>query len=309
MISVQNISKSFGSIQAVRDVSFTIESGQVVGFLGPNGAGKSTTMRMITGYLKPTSGKVQVEDIDVEKDPIAAQHLIGYLPESAAIYHEMVVLDFLQFMGKMRSLKTDFLKQRLKAVTEQCQLQTVLGRKIGELSKGFRQRVGLAQALLHDPKILILDEPTVGLDPNQIAEIRELIKEIGKSKTILLSTHILPEVSATCQRVIIIKQGQIVAQGQPEALIEEQAGQSSYQLTIRGELKSVQNELARLPQFLTLKVKASNDNVHSLQVDCQGSEDLGEAIFDLAVQKGWRLSQIHREQQTLETVFKDLTGT
>lgn len=307
MITLKNVVKSFGDVKAVQDLSFEIPAGQVVGFLGPNGAGKSTTMRMITGYLKPTSGTLVVDGINVNKSPVEARQHIGYLPESAALYTDMIVVDYLMFMGRMKGMSAVQLKSRLEAVVVQCQLQSVLNRRIDELSKGFRQRVGLAQALLNDPKVLILDEPTVGLDPNQIVEIRQLIKAIGQSKTVMLSSHILPEVSATCQSVIIVKHGRIVAQGTPEELMSKSSAKATYRVVVRGDLGSVENHFSKLPEFINLTVDASNDNVHAVSLHCNSNEDLGEQIFELAVSNGWRLSELVREQQTLEAVFKDLT--
>lgn len=307
MIQIENISKSFGSIQAVKNLSFTIDTGEVVGFLGPNGAGKSTTMRMITGFLPPTSGRVLVDNIDVTRQPVAAKSRIGYLPESAAIYVEMEVSDYLSFMGQMRGMASVRLKERLKAVVNQCQLNKVLGRRIGTLSKGYRQRVGLAQALLHDPDILILDEPTVGLDPNQILEIRELIRDIGKTKTILLSTHILQEVSATCQRVIIINDGIIVAQGTPDSLTEGKVEQSQYRVVLRGDASLIRGELARLTGFVEAALIRSEGDVHHFAVLAATTRDLGEEIFHMAVRNNLILSQLVRERQSLEDVFKQLT--
>lgn len=307
MIVVQDIKKYFGSIKAVDGIRFTIKPGEVVGFLGPNGAGKSTTMRVMTGFLAPDSGTVKIGEFDIQKDPVAAQARVGYLPESAALYDEMVVLDFLIFMGRLKGMTQTALKKRLRTVSEQCRIGNVLARKIGNLSKGYRQRVGLAQALLADPDILILDEPTVGLDPNQIGEIRELIKEIGATKTILLSTHILPEVAATCQRVLIIHQGKIVAQGTPESLSAPAQGRVTYRVTLRAELKALKEQMARLPHFDGVDVIKSDRDIHDVLVHCHGKDDLGEKIFDLAVANNWRLSQLVRQQQSLEEVFKELT--
>jgi ABC-2 type transport system ATP-binding protein len=307
MISLQNISKRFASIKAVDDVSFTIERGEVVGFLGPNGAGKSTTMRMITGYLPPSNGKVVIDGADIQEEPVAIKRKIGYLPESAALYTDMEVTDFLRFMARMHGLPETKLVERLKTVVHQCQLQSVLGRKIGDLSKGYRQRVGLAQALIHDPEILILDEPTVGLDPNQMAEIRELIKEIGKSKTILLSTHILSEVVATCQRVIIINEGKIVATGTPQELMAGERNQTTYNVAVRGDLMPIKEELEKLPNFSDLTFHTIQDDLHKFTVSCSDHEDHSEQIFERVVKNNWRLTMLVKEQQTLEDVFKDMT--
>lgn len=309
MLSVQNIKKSFDTTVAVNDVSFEIRQGEVVGFLGPNGAGKSTTMRIITGFLNADSGTVRIGDVELSKNPVKAKKMIGYLPESAALYQDMEVTDFLGFMGKMRGLDGSNLKERLRTVTRQCQLGSALGKRIHTLSKGYRQRVGLAQALIHDPQILVLDEPTVGLDPNQITEIRELIRDIGRTKTILLSTHILPEVSATCGRVIIINAGKIVAEGTPETLSQNQIKKSLYHVAIRGDVELITARLKDLPGFVSSHIKQGQNNLHQVTLETQVSEDLSETIFDLAVQNQWRLSKLTREHMSLEDVFKDLTGT
>src|SRR6516162_2216540 len=218
MISIEGLSKSYGATQALRGVSFEVPRGQVVGFLGPNGAGKTTTMRILAGYASPTSGSAKVGGIDVVLDPIASRRMIGYLPENNPLYEEMMVLDFLHFVARVRGVAAGEERERIKNAVERCGLKSVISRDIGQLSKGFRQRVGLAQAILHDPDLLILDEPTSGLDPNQIAEIRHLIKELGREKTVILSTHILSEVQSTCGRVLIINEGKLVADDSPERL-------------------------------------------------------------------------------------------
>ena len=224
MVRAHSLRKSYGSTQAVRGISFEVPRGQVVGFLGPNGAGKSTTMKMLTGFLKPNGGEVSIGGISIAEGPLEARRKIGYLPESAPMYDEMMVIDFLRFAAELRGVEGKAQDDRLAVVCERCGLGKVLGKDIGQLSKGFRQRVGLAQALVHDPDLLILDEPTSGLDPNQIVEIRELIRDLGRDKTVILSTHILPEVQATCDRIIIISDGELVADDAPETLTDQQAG-------------------------------------------------------------------------------------
>ena len=307
MLTVKNIKKTFDGTVAVNDLSFTIQSGEVVGFLGPNGAGKSTTMRIVTGYLKPDHGQVLIGDLDMAKHPAAAKARIGYLPESAAMYNDMEATDFLVFMGQMRGLAGNHLKERLAAVVRQCQIRSVLGKKINTLSKGYRQRVGLAQALIHDPEILVLDEPTVGLDPNQIVEIRDLIRDIGHNKTILLSTHILPEVSSTCKRVIIINNGKIVAEGTPETLSENQIRKSFYHVAIRGDIDLIEKHLRDLPGYLESQIEKSSSDLHHVTVATQTDEDLSETIFELAVKNQWRLAKLTRDRMSLEDVFRDLT--
>lgn len=307
MLSVKSIKKVFDDTVAVDDVSFEIRQGEVVGFLGPNGAGKSTTMRIITGYLNPDSGTVKIGETDLSNNPVRAKQMIGYLPESAALYQDMEVTDFLIFMGKMRGLKGLRLMDRMRTVVRQCQLSTVLGKTIHTLSKGYRQRVGLAQALIHDPQILVLDEPTVGLDPNQITEIRDLIRDIGKHKTILLSTHILPEVTATCGRVIIINNGRIVAEGSPETLSETQIKKSLYHVAIRGDIHLIESRLKDLPGYLESQIEKSLGDLHHVTVTTKADDDLSETIFELAVQNRWRLARLTRDGMSLEEVFRDLT--
>ncbi len=307
MISVKNVSKSFGSIRAVNYLCFEINTGEVVGFLGPNGAGKSTTMRMITGFFAPNAGTITIDGVDVTENPVAVQKKIGYLPESAALYLDMTAVDFLKFLGTFRGLSKTQLSHRLRIVTQQCQLEKVLGRKIGDLSKGYRQRVGLAQALLHDPEVLILDEPTIGLDPNQIIEIRNLIQEIGKTKTIFLSTHILSEVEAVCGRVIIISQGKIVAQGAPRTLTASSSKAATYTAVVRGDIGLIEIELKKMPDVASVIAEQKGDGLVDVKITSASAGDLSETIFDLAVQNNWRLSRLNREQQTLEDVFKQLT--
>lgn len=306
MILVQKVSKNFGSVKAVDDVSFEINTGEVVGFLGPNGAGKSTTMRMICGYFPASSGTITVCGHDISKDAIKAKSNIGYLPESAALYTDMTVVDSLMFMGGMRGLKVGYLKERLRVVTGQCHLKNVLTRPIGELSKGYRQRVGLAQALLHDPKILILDEPTVGLDPNQVGEIRALIREIGQNKTILLSTHILPEVEATCSRVIIISGGRVVAEGKPNEL-GKSIGANVYQIRLKASASEVEKRFARIKSVTRVHMTEQNDDHCSLEASFDEPRDVSEDIFDLAVSESWKILGLSKKQESLEDVFKNLT--
>lgn len=307
MINVKNVTKKFGDVLAVNQVSFEISCGEVVGFLGPNGAGKSTTMRMITGFLTPTSGQILIDGVDVASSPVSTRKKIGYLPESVAIYAEMEVTDYLKFMAGMRGLKGEEFKKRLRYVVDKCQLQSALGRKTGNLSKGYRQRVGLAQALLHDPDILILDEPTVGLDPNQTMEIRALIKEIAQSKTIFLSTHILSEVSANCGRVLIINDGKIVLQGKPEDLMVSSGKKTTYRVSVRGDLAAIKREFTNMPDYLNMDVTQMGSDLYHVALDCASGKDQSEEIFERVVKNNWRLSLLMKEKQTLEDVFKNIT--
>src|SRR5215813_3560197 len=251
MISIEGLSKSYGTTQALRGVSFEVPRGQVVGFLGPNGAGKTTAMRILAGYALPTAGSAKVAGIDVVLNSLASRRMIGYLPENNPLYEEMMVLDFLRFVAQVRGVAAAEQGPRIKNAVEQCGLKTVISRDIGQLSKGFRQRVGLAQAILHDPDLLIFDEPTSGLDPNQIAEIRHLIKELGREKTVILSTHILSEVQSTCDRVLIINEGKLVADDSPERLASAEGGTITVVLASRAgaalQAADVRNILERVP--------------------------------------------------------------
>src|SRR5258708_16214952 len=250
MISIEGLTKDYGTTHALQGLNFQVPRGQIVGFLGPNGAGKSTTMKILAGYATPTAGTARIAGMDVTVDSIATRRLLGYLPENNPLYEEMIVVDFLDFVAQVRGIPAAERRARMKNTAERCGLVSVIGKKIGELSKGFRQRVGLAQAILHNPDLLILDEPTSGLDPNQIVEIRSLIKELGKEKTVILSTHILSEVQSTCSRVLIINDGRLVADDSPERLPTSEGGSVSLvlgsrsgnkleQATVMAALKSV----------------------------------------------------------------------
>jgi ABC-2 type transport system ATP-binding protein len=307
MVEVTSLRKDFGLTRAVSDISFSVKRGEIVGFLGPNGAGKTTTMRMLTGFLRPTSGTARVDGIDVGEDRLAAQRRIGYLPESAPLYDDMMVVDFLDYVAALRGLERDQLARRKREVCERCGLMDVLGKDIGQLSKGYRQRVGLAQAILHDPDLLILDEPTSGLDPNQIVDIRELILALGREKTVILSTHILPEVQATCGRIIIISDGKLVADDTPDALTERDAGAVVHVL-VRGETAKAQHVLATVPGVRHVDLSdGEGAGTAGFRVRTSGSADPREAIFQAAVQNGLVLLGMSRERVSLEDTFRRLT--
>ncbi len=312
MVEAEGLWKSYGTTQAVRDVSFRIAKGEVVGFLGPNGAGKSTTMRLITGYLEPSAGDVKVAGMSVTEHPLETRARIGYLPESTPLYDDMMVIDYLVFMARMRGMEESAIRPRLKEVCARCGLLDVLGKDISQLSKGYRQRVGLAQAIVHDPDILILDEPTSGLDPNQILDIRELIKELGQEKTVILSTHIMQEVQATCSRVLIISDGKLVADDTPDALTERESGSRiSVVLKPRTEEKPppevVEEILAKLEGVRRVEAEATQNGVLAYRIYAEGQKDPREAIFDTAVKENWVLLDLHREQASLEETFRKLT--
>jgi len=312
MVEARSLAKDYGATRAVADISFTISRGEVVGFLGPNGAGKSTTMKMLTGYLKPTRGSVLVAGIDVAEDSLATRKRIGYLPESAPLYEDMMVADFLQYAARLRGVPEDVRQERLRSAVKRCGLTQVLGKDIGQLSKGFRQRVGIAQAVVHDPDIIVLDEPTSGLDPNQIVEIRDLIRELGKEKTIILSTHILPEVQATCGRVIIISDGKLVADDKPDALVDREAG-SLVRVVLKakdGSAPDVQKITALLKGLPGVRSVEKSDGEGGPTVGFRLSavaDDPREAIFGAAVANDLVLLDLHRERISLEDTFRRLT--
>jgi ABC-2 type transport system ATP-binding protein len=292
----------------VDDISFDVPTGQILGFLGPNGAGKTTTVRIITCYMFPTSGQVEIDDLNVFDHPLEIRKKIGYLPESAPLYSEMKVLDYLQFIMAIRGIEKNRWSKRVKEIVEICGLGAVIHRNIGELSKGYRQRVGLAQAMVHDPDILILDEPTSGLDPNQIAEIRDLVRELGKEKTVVLCTHILPEVEATCGRVLIINEGKIVADGSPTELQSSFQGKELIYLELKTASQDVQTKLAKLKNVEKVKkVSAGGDDIKKLTVECTQGKDLREQLFRMAVENNWVLLEMRKEQASLEDVFRQLT--
>jgi ABC-2 type transport system ATP-binding protein len=313
IVEARLLRKNYGPTRAVEDISFSISRGEVVGFLGPNGAGKSTTMKMLTGYLRPTSGSAFVAGIDVAQDPLAAKRLIGYLPENAPLYDEMMVVDFLNFVADMRGVSGPARQERLREICRRCGLMEVLGKNIGQLSKGYRQRVGLAQAMVHDPDLLILDEPTSGLDPNQIVEIRELIKELGREKTVILSTHILPEVQASCGRIIIINKGKLVADDTPEVLtgadrravvrliVKSRNGTPLAEGDVRSALSSVPGVAA------VERADGEGDGTLGFRIRAAGSLDPREGIFHAAVKGSFVLLDLHRERVSLEDTFRQLT--
>jgi ABC-2 type transport system ATP-binding protein len=312
MIQIEGLMKAYGTTQALRGVSFEVPRGQVVGFLGPNGAGKSTTMKILAGFVTPTAGVAKVGGVDVTVDPVAARRMIGYLPENNPLYEDMMVLEFLQFIANVRQLKEPERSAKLKSAVERCGLSAVLGKDIGQLSKGYRQRVGLAQAILHDPDLLILDEPTSGLDPNQIVEIRSLIKDLGKEKTVILSTHILGEVQSTCDRVLIISDGKLVADDAPERLTSGQGGTVSVVLAPRYgaalEVSSVQTMLQLLPGVTGVEATDGEGSGTFGFLLRYASEDPRRALFEAAVKSDLLLLEVRRQQVSLEETFRKLTA-
>lgn len=310
MIEVRNLRKTFGPTVAVDDVSFDVTKGEVLGFLGPNGAGKTTTMRVLTCYLPADSGSAKVAGFDTADHPIEVRRRIGYLPESAPLYLDMDVTEYLSFVAEIRGLAAPTRARRVREMIDLCSLATVRRRPVGELSKGFRQRVGLAQTLMHDPDVLILDEPTTGLDPNQIVQIRELIKQIGREKTVILSTHILQEVEATCSRVQIINDGRLIAQGTVDELTHLATGEARIVVRLKASPSVVEGKLSAIPGVKGCRPLAGageGSSRYELVAAGAEGETLEEAIFRVAVENGWIVTELRRETQSLEQVFQRLT--
>lgn len=312
MIEVEHLGKTYGSTPAVRDVTFEAQPGEILGFLGPNGAGKTTTMRILSGYLPASEGTARIAGYDVHTDSMAVRQRIGYLPESPPLYPQMTVEGYLNFVAKIKGVSAGMRPQRAQIAMERCGLIDRRTTLIRKLSKGYRQRVGIAQAIIHDPPVIILDEPTVGLDPRQINEVRQLIKSLAGSHTIILSTHILPEVSMTCDRVTIINRGQVVATDTPDNLTARLAGETAYEVEIRGDVNRARSVLAQLAEVRQVDV-LSPDHVpeqhHRLWVAGHQGASLGQAIAARLVNAGLELHELRRQQATLEDVFLNLTTT
>ncbi len=310
-IEVRELVRRYGSFAAVDRISFQVQRGEIVGFLGPNGAGKTTTMKVLTGFLAPSDGAAAIDGIDVLDDPIAVRSRIGYLPESAPVYRDMRVLDYLDFVARVRGLARAERAAAVRRVAEQCGLGERLGQGIGSLSKGFRQRVGLAQALVHSPDILILDEPTSGLDPNQIVEIRNLIRDIGRKKTVILSTHILSEVQATCDRVIIIHGGRIVADGTTDDIMARQRGGQLLQVvyapgSVKLPAEAIRQAVLAVPGIQRVTpVQVAEPEAAGFQVIAE--RDVRSELFRVAADKGLLMLELHRETSSLEEVFQRVT--
>ncbi len=298
MIEVQDLTKRYDRTIAVDRVSFKIEKGDVVGFLGPNGAGKTTTLRMLAGYLSPTSGTCRIAGREVTQDPVGAKRIIGYLAEDNPLYGEMKIYEYLQFVGRLRRVDVD---SRIREVASVCGLEGVMSQSIGTLSRGYRQRVGLASAILHDPGILLLDEPTSGLDPNQVVEVRELIKKLGREKTVVISTHILREVEVVCDRVLIINRGRIVADGTKDELQTMQRGKEAIALSLKAPRESA---LEAMGQW---SVTAKETEGELTNYEIQSDTDIREELFLMAKEKDWVIMEMYRKTASLEDVFRKLT--
>jgi len=310
-IAVRNLTKLYNGTPAVNDISFDVKTGEILGFLGPNGAGKTTTMKVITCYMPPTSGVVEVDGLSIFDHSLEVRRKIGYLPEMNPLYLDMNVLDYLLYSAELHQIRGAAAQQRIKEMVHVCGLEEVRHKDIGELSKGYRQRVGLAQAMIHDPEVLILDEPTSGLDPNQIVEIRNLIKHLGRAKTVVLSTHILSEVQATCDRVIIINEGKIVADGSPEHLQRQFHSADIVTLELKTGAKDpildIAPRLRVLAYVNTVTLLGHEGPVSRFELHADKGQDVREAAFRLAVSEGWVVLELRRNITSLEEVFHKLT--
>jgi ABC-2 type transport system ATP-binding protein len=307
MIEVTNLTKSYGPFEAIRDVTFSVEKGEVLGFLGPNGAGKTTMMRVLTCFHPATSGTAKVAGYDVFKQPLEVRKRIGYVPENVPLYGEMNVETYLNFVADVKGIARSAKTNRLGEVLDACDLQPVKKKHISKLSKGYRQRVGLAQALIHEPEVLVLDEPTEGLDPKQIIEVRELIKGLRGERTIILSSHILPEVSQTCGRIIIINDGRIVATDTPERLQARVRGGHELRVTVRGAADDVAGALREVEGVVNVALKDTGDGTSTWMVTSSLQSDVREAVSARVIEKGWGLLELAPVGMSLEQIFLELT--
>ena len=309
MISIKNLSKFYGTVQALDRISFDVGKGEVLGLLGPNGAGKSTTMRILTCYLVPTSGTVRVKDLDILENPVQAKRLMGYLPEFAPLYADMLVYDYLRFVASVRDLPSKRSDERIGELVEICGLREVIHRPFRELSRGYKQRVGLAHALMSDPEILVLDEPTSGLDPNQIVEIRSIIREMGRKKTVIFSTHILSEAEATCDRIVIIDRGKIAADGTSESIKASAVGRHLFQISLAGadfgQVKGVLSGTDGVKDISRVMADAADEI--KIQLIC--TADNRREIYRQIKKRDWDLVEFTKERGSLESIFRELTGS
>jgi ABC-2 type transport system ATP-binding protein len=307
MIEVQQITRFFGRVKAVDNVSFQVEKGEILGFLGPNAAGKTTTMRILTTYLPATHGRATVAGYDVHTDSMKVREHIGYMPENPPLYQEMRVIDFLNFVAKIKGVGAKDIRSAVTEVMGKTDIENVKNRVIKQLSKGYKQRVGLAQALVHNPDVLILDEPTVGLDPKQIIEVRELIKSLAGDHTIILSTHILPEVSMTCERVVIIDKGKVVAEDTPDNLTKALAGAERLNLIVKGPKDKIDEKLTSFQDINLLTSTAKKSNLINIQIESKAKEDYRPLIAKTIIESGWDLYELKSEGVSLEDVFLHVT--
>ena len=306
MIEAEGLTHYYGPYPAIQDVNFGVRKGEILGFLGPNGAGKTTTMRIITGFVPPTRGTVTLDGFDVVEQSLEARRRVGYLPETVPLYTDMSVNSYLKYMGTLRGMSPKAIKSRLGDVTDVCRLGDYRMTQIGKLSKGFRQRVGIAQAILHEPQVLVLDEPTIGIDPIQVVETRRLIQELGKDQTVVLSSHILPEVSMICDRVLIINEGRIVAEDTPKNLAEGLQGVERLEVEIGGPVAEVIPVLKAI-RGVNDVVHSSRDDRHTYTIQAESGQDLRDAISQAVISNGWSLRGLQMVGMSLEEIFLRLT--
>jgi len=308
MIQVKNLTKYYSDLCAVNQISLEVKKGEIIGLLGPNGAGKTTTLRMLTGFLRPSAGKVNIMDYNIEEHPLEIKKILGYLPESAPLYHEMLVYDYLNYVADIRNIEKGRKQDRIRELAGLCSNNEVMHKPVNELSKGYKQRVGLAHAMMNDPEILVLDEPTSGLDPNQIVEIRQIIKQIGKEKTIILSTHILSEAEATCDRIVIINRGKIVADDSTENLKASAGDKKQIHLSLQNaDFKSVDKLLSDLEGITGVTRMAESESQLDVRIDCRADDDQRAAIYQEIKQTDWILLNFNQKTEDLETIFRELT--
>lgn len=306
MISIRNITKNYGQVTALKDFSADINKGEITGILGPNGAGKTTLLKIITCYMYPSGGNVVIDNYDIFSNSLKIREMIGYLPENAPLYSDLTVIDYLKFMAKIRNVPSSRIMDRIRSVSRSCSIENVAYKRIDALSKGYRQRVGLAQALIHDPEIIILDEPTSGLDPNQILEIRELIRELGKEKTMLFSSHILQEVQAVCDRALIIHKGQIVGDGDPNSMKGSVSENSRLFLTVLSQ-DDICEFISTVPGVNTTSSISSQNGAISYTIEFDRNIEVRDRIFDVCVEKGAKIIEMKTEKDSLEKIFRELT--
>ena len=308
MIHVEGLTKYYNDFCAVDNISFDVHKGEILGLLGPNGAGKTTTMRMMTGFLSPSDGNIRIKDFTIQENSLEIKKIMGYLPESAPLYHDMMVYDYLNYVADIREIRSSEKPDRIRELAGLCGLNEVMHKTIDELSKGYKQRVGLAHAMMNDPEILILDEPTSGLDPNQIIEIREIIKNIGREKTVILSTHILSEAEATCDRIVIIHQGKIAIDDTTENLKQAAGNATTINLCVSGagfdDVKALLSEIDGISRIDQTEADGATIRVRAI---CDGDKDLRSVIYEQIKKTDWTLLEFGRETQNLENIFRQLT--
>ena len=309
MIRVEHLSKNYGPVRAVRSISFDLDDGQVIGFLGANGAGKSTTLKIMTGYISPTAGNVYYNDHNIQENTSEIQKDIGYLPELNPLYGEMRVHDYLKFISEIRGIPKENFKSSFQKVVEECALNAVAHRTIGNCSKGYKQRIGLAAAMIHDPKILILDEPVSGLDPNQIVEIRQLIRKLGKEKIVIMSSHILQEIQATVDRIIIINEGSIVADGSSDSLLSDTNAKTELSMDVENADENDINDMKAIIPSIDISSISKEGTYTKINIKYPKNNDPRSDIFKYAVDKGWTILEMFATKQNLEDIFRNLTSS